>query len=123
MALNSKDKHALEQYRAKCKLIKESTTFDAFEGEDAKEARKAKARADFRFMVEYYYPHYAVSKTPDFHVRLAKKVRKNPKYKGWAKWARGHAKSVVDNVLIPMWLWMNDDIHFMVLIGQNLSLS
>lgn len=119
MALNSKDKQALEQYRAKCKLIQESTTFDQFEGEDAKQARINKAKNDFRFMVQYYFPHYAESPTPDFHVRLAKKVKKNPKYKGWAKWARGHAKSVVDNVLIPAWLWLNDDIHFMVLIGQN----
>lgn len=119
MALNTKDKQALELYRAKCKLIKESTTFDAFEGEEAKEKRKKKAGSDFRFMVEYYFPHYAESPTPDFHVRFANKVKKNPQYKGWAKWGRGHAKSVVNNVLIPMWLWMTDDIRFMVVIGQN----
>ena len=119
MSISTRDKKALQEYREKCLLIQSSTGINPNEGKDEKTKRIEKAKNDYRFMVEYYFPHYAGSKTPDFHVRLAKKVKKNKKYKGWVKWGRALAKSVLSDIMIPMHLWMNNDIHFMVLIGQN----
>jgi phage terminase large subunit-like protein len=113
-----KDKEALKQWQDKLDSIISATSSDDDCGLDSK-ARIEKANKDFAFFVSYYFPHYASAKTPFFHVRLANKVKKNKTYKGWAKWGRGLAKSVNVDVLIPLWLWINNDIDFMVLIGQN----
>lgn len=114
-----KDQKALLDFREKCRRIRDATTINPLETAEDKESRIKTAKKDFKYFVGYYFEHYSDSETPFFHVRIARKVRRNKNYKGWLKWARGHAKSVVANVLLPLWLWINDDIQFMVLIGQN----
>lgn len=114
-----KDKEAIERYQERLKFIIENTDIDIYETAGDKDTRIAKAKTDFAFFVKYYFPHYATAETPDFHIEFANMVKKNPTFKGWAMWGRGLAKSVNINVLIPLWLWINDDIKFMVLIGQN----
>lgn len=119
MAVTSKDLKALEAYKTKCELIAESTALNELDDPEEQKKGIASAKADYANMVARYFPHYAKSETPEFHKRIARKLRRNPKWKGWMKWARGHAKSVVANVTIPFWLWMNDDVNFMLIIGQN----
>jgi len=120
-AYKLKDKEAQKRYQALVKRITESNAVNAFESKNDQELRINACKADFKKAVETYFKHYAESETPSFHIRIARKVRRNPKYKGWLKWARGHAKSVVALVLLPLWLWMNGDIKFLVVVGQNES--
>ncbi len=115
----AKDKKALERFRLLCHRIENSTSVNPLESEKEKNIRINKAKTDFKYFVNYYFEHYAESETPDFHIKIARKVRRSSKYKGWLKWARGHAKSVVAVVLIPLWLWINGDIQFLLVIGQN----
>lgn len=115
----TKDKEALRKYQEKLQYIIDNTEINPFEDVNDKEKRIARAKKDYAFFMQYYLPHYATTKTPDFHVNFANKVKKNPKYKGWAKWGRALAKSVECDVGLPLWLWIGDDIDFMVLIGQN----
>lgn len=119
MAHILKDKQALQRYAALCKTIAQDNPIDVNETKDQQQKRISCLRANFKKFVEYYFSHYSDSETPNFHIRLARKVRRNKTYKGWLKWARGHAKSVVAIVLLPLWLWINDDIKFMIVIGQN----
>lgn len=114
-----KDRQAQQRYTELCNRIKSNSTINLFESEKEKSIRIALMKDDFKAFVEYYFRHYCDSETPFFHVRIARKVRRNKKYKGWLKWARGHAKSVVAIVLLPLWLWINGDIKFMLVIGQN----
>lgn len=114
-----KDNAALKEFREKCKRIASSTTINHFETLKEKNIRIDAVKKDFKLFVGYYFEHYGDSETPEFHVNLARKVRRNKKYKGWLKWARGHAKSVVCIVLLPLWLWINDDINFLLVVGQN----
>lgn len=114
-----KDNIALKEFREKCKRISASTLINVLETKEQQLARITVMKKDFKKFVGYYFAHYGESETPDFHVKLARKVRRNKKYKGWLKWARGHAKSVVAIVLLPIWLWINGEIDFLLVVGQN----
>lgn len=114
-----KDKQAQARYNELVKRITSNNLVDPFESASAKKARIEKLLADFKAFVAYYFSHYGDSETPEFHVQIARRVRRNPKYKCWLKWARGHAKSVVSIVLLPLWLWINGDIQFLLVVGQN----
>lgn len=116
---SSQDKIATKRYLELCKIISTSTSVDPYESKESKSIRIALAKKDFSFLVQYYFSHYAESQSPEFHLEIANMVKKNASIKVWLKWAREHAKSVVANILIPFWLWINDDIQFMLVIGQN----
>ena len=116
---SSKDNLALKEFREKCKRIAQSTTINLLESKREQQDRINVMKNDFKKFVGYYFEHYGESETPEFHVKLARKVRRNKRYKAWVKWARGHAKSVVCIVLLPLWLWINGDIHFLLVVGQN----
>ena len=113
------DKKALEQYLKKLQLVQSGATVNPDETTADKAARIARAKKDFRFMVSYYFSHYATCDSADFHVDFAKRVKRDKVFKGFAEWGRGLAKSVNIDILILFWLWMNDEAHFVVLIGQS----
>lgn len=119
MAHIQKDKEALKRFRELSQRIAANSEINVLETKAEKAKRIDGLKKDFGKFVEYYFSHYAESETPGFHIKIARKVRRNGKYKGWLKWARGHAKSVVAIVLLPLWLWINEDIDFMVVVGQN----
>ena len=50
-------------------------------------------------------------------------MRRNPEHFEWLQWGRGLAKSVVGDCNIPLWLWINGGIHFMIAICRNETLA
>ena len=114
-----KDKQAIKRYEELIQRITSNNQINPFETDTEKQQRLNRAKTDFKYFVETYFKHYAESETPFFHIRIARKVKRNPKYKGWLKWARGHAKSVCATVLLPLWLYINEEVHYMVVVGQN----
>lgn len=122
MSTIRKDKEALKRYEELCALIANSTTVNPFEKKEDKSARLASYKMErdgFKNFVAYYFPHYAEYETPDFHIRVARRVRRKKHIRIWLKWARGHAKSVVALVLLPLWLWILGEVNFLLVIGQN----
>jgi hypothetical protein len=119
MAIKQIDKIAKERYLQLCKVISNSTSIDPFESKESKAIRMALCKKEFNQFVKYYFSHYAESETPDFHIEIANMVATNTSIKVWMKWAREHAKSVVATVLLPLWLWIRNDIDFLLVIGQN----
>lgn len=115
----AKQNEALKRYLTNLEFIRETGEVSADNSLEAKQIRIAKAKRDVKFMVEYYFPHYATSECADFHIEFAEIVKFKKNYKGFAQWGRGLAKSVWVDILIPFWLWMNDDCHYMVIIGNN----
>lgn len=89
------------------------------ESPNQKNERIAKARKDFAFMVQTYFPHYADHPTPDFHVYFANIVKKRKRVFIIPRWGRGLAKSVVCNILVPFWLWINEEDIYLLIIGNN----
>lgn len=118
--LKTVDKKAIERFRELVELINSSTeAIDPFESKLGKNKRIERAKRDIKFMVEYYFPHYARCECADFHIDFANKVKRNKTIKIFAEWPRGHAKSVWVNVFIPFWLWMNGQCKYLVVIGNS----
>lgn len=116
-----KNKDALKRFREKCNLIFESTSFEAFESKETQDNRINRARNDYAFFVEYYFPHYATAKCAEFHIKTANRIKNNPQCREILMWARGHAKSTHSNILIPLWLKIQKENGFrvMVLVSKN----
>lgn len=117
--MKRQDKQALEHYLQQLELVRSIDGANPFETNQEQENRINRAKKDVEYMVEYYFPHYAKAECTDFQVEWANKVKRTKKFYGFAKWARGHAKSVWNNVFIPFWLWLNGEDVYFVLIGQN----
>lgn len=113
------DKSAIERYKKKLELSRSFSNVNPFETEKEKREAIERAKKDFSFMVQRYFPHYATSKTPDFHIDFSKRVLKNKTFKGFAQWGRALSKSVVNDVLLPFWLWINEEPVYLVLVGSN----
>lgn len=117
--MKENDKKRIAAYQKSLELATSRGLANPFETKKEQQAAIARAKKDFAYMVQRYFPHYAPSASPDFHVNFAKRVKKNPTFKGFAQWGRGLAKSVVNNVLLPFWLWINEEECYFVLIGNN----
>ena len=94
--------------------------------------RIARARKDYNFFVQYYFPHYCTDQATGqpvpcakFHIKAANEIRENRTLKAVYQWARGHAKSTHMDIFIPMWLKCQTDdtrarqINTLVLVGKS----
>lgn len=119
MALSKKDKDAIQEWKLKVKRLREITSINPFETNQEQLDRIEKAKKNYEYFVSYYFPQFATANTPKFHINIANKIKRRVEIALWLQWGRGLSKSVLSDVTIPLWLWINDDIHFFLLIGQN----
>lgn len=117
--MKAEDKKALLAYRKKLEFARSAGDVNVYETAKEKEARIARAKKDPKFCAEYYFPHFATSEAADFHIKGAKATLKNPLDKAFDEWGRGLAKSVWNDVIIPFWLWMNDQAHYKVIVTTS----
>ncbi len=117
--MKAADKRASENYQKKLQLIKSGAAANPFESKEEQQQRTSRARSDVAFFVQYYLSHYATAPSAQFHVRLAQHVKRDQACKIIVRWGRGLAKSVWCDVVIPLWLWINNDINYMVIVGNN----
>jgi predicted phage terminase large subunit-like protein len=102
-------------------MIFQYSTINQHEDLAEQAKRIKKARADYGFFVEYYFPHYAKCKCGKFQITAANNIKKEQNLKAVMEWARGHAKSTHFDILIPLWLKCQEvkTIHVMVLVGKS----
>lgn len=112
-------KQTVTRWKDLCKVVQQETAEIAFENKEDKKARIEKAKNDYSFFVEYYFPHYAKSKCASFQIAAANEVAANPKIRAVFEWARGHAKSTHFDIMIPLWLKAKDELNVMVLVGKS----
>lgn len=117
--MKAEDKKALEAYRKRLAFAKSSGGVDPYETKDEMKERINRAKKDVKFLVEYYFPHYATSECADFHIKAAKYVQTDPAARVFFEWGRGLAKSVWADIIIPFWLWMRDETNYMVIVTTN----
>lgn len=119
---------ALRRWRQLTEQIQSMTSVNEHESEAARIRRVNKARKDYEFFVQYYFPHWCTDKATGkpipcakFHMKAAKTILENRTMLAVFMWARGHAKSTHMGVFIPMWLMCQKDpsIHNMVLAGKS----
>ena len=115
-----KDKKALERYNKKLDFVSEAGKINIkIETDQERRDNIARAKKDVKYCVERYFQHYATAECADFHMEWAEMVKKDPNFTGFAKWGRGLAKSVWNNVIIPFWTWLNEGNHYFVLISVS----
>ena len=114
-------KQAIAQREIWNTQIRQETTIDDSEQKSVQLARIARARKDYAYFVEYYFPHFAKCKCGKFQIDAANFVLKNPNTKAVFKWARAHAKSTHIDIFIPLWLKCQKEkqINVMVVVGKS----
>lgn len=117
--MKKEDKEALDKYLKRLEFARSSGGIDPYETKKQKDARIEKAKKDVRFCVEYYFPHYATFKSADFQIKGANMTLKDKKCRQFDQWGRGLAKSVWNNIIIPFWLHIQDQAHYMVVVTVN----
>jgi len=121
-------KEALARWKEICENIQQMTTVNVAESEAARLSRIERARNDYAFFVEYYFPHYCTDQdtgkvipSGTFHKRAANKIKKCRNLKALFKWARAHAKSTHMDIMTPLWLKCQkvSELSVMVLVGKS----
>ncbi len=121
-------KDALARWQALCQQIQSHTAVATQETDAQRLQRIAKARKDYAYFVQYYFPHYCTDKDTgkpipcaSFHLKAAKAILQNPRLLAVFQWPRGHAKSTHMGLFIPLWLHCQrqPDIHCLVLAGKS----
>src|SRR5574344_317493 len=99
---------ALKQWKQLCSTIQSMSTVNAAESKAVQLKRIERARKDYAYFVEYYFPHYCTDKDTGklipcakFHIKAANQILQNRTLKAVYKWARGHAKSTHIDIFIP----------------------
>ena len=120
-------KERWKQWEERKKLIL-STDFRLADTGEAREARIERARKDYQYFVETYFPHLCTNKetgevirSGKFQIDAAKYLKAHRHTRAVFEWARGHAKSTHVSLLIPIWLMVQETrtIHVMILVSKS----
>lgn len=98
------DKQALKRWEALRKSIATSTTVDVDETVEEQEKRKKKLEKSFPDFCKYYFPKYYKSEFAAFQKEYAQHVIDNNVTVAVAAWARDHAKSVIVDIMLTIYL-------------------
>ena len=112
---------ALRTWQLHNEEVRQQTSVDQSESRADQLARIARARKDYAYFVEYYFPHFAKVRCGRFQVQAANRILKSRNLKAVFKWARAHAKSTHMDVFIPLWLKCQEkrELNVMVIIGKS----
>jgi len=120
MAKHKINKELLGRWQDRIAWIR-TANFSKEESREQKEARKARARKDYNYFVNEYFPHIARSSNAKFHTYAANLMLKYAFIRALFEWFRGCAKSTHFTVFIPMWLKIQEprQINVMVLVSKS----
>lgn len=116
------EQRALRAFEEHCMYVKNKTAYNKDNDPKEQAARIKRAKKDISFFVQEYLPHYAKIKSPKFHIDASKIVKKHKYLRFISNWFRAAAKSVFWDIIVPMWLKIQDDddsFNTMVLIGKS----
>jgi phage terminase large subunit-like protein len=117
--MRRQDKEAKERYLRKLEFIRSAACVGAFETPEQKQQAIQRATVDIKFLVQRYFAHYATAECAPFQIEWAEMLADDPCFTGFAKWGRGLAKSVWNNIIIPFWLWLRERKKYLVIIAVN----
>jgi hypothetical protein len=121
-------KNALLERQSWNEQIRTQTTVSDSETKSVQIKRIERARKDYAFFTEYYFPHICTNRqtgktvsSAKFHVDAAKHLLRNRNARAVFQWARGHAKSTHMGVFIPLWLKCQKEreIRNMIMVGKS----
>jgi len=109
----------LKQYEAHCQKIAQATTINLSERPADKVKRIKLLEQNYTEWFEWYFPMYAKSPCADFHKEMADLIIDNLVIDLLAEIYRSGAKSVHLDMGTPLYLYVKNDLRFMLLIGQT----
>lgn len=111
---------AYKQWQSQCLEIQQMTTLPATDT-ITRDERIHRAKNDYSYFVQTYFPHFAKCKCGKFQIKAANKVKSTTNLKAVFMWPRGHAKSTHFDIFIPLWLKIQTprQINVMVLVGKS----
>lgn len=112
-------KAQVNRWKDICSNAQQHTVVDGYETEVEKLLRIERAKNDYSFFVEHYFPHYAKAKCGAFQIEAANEVNSQKQLRAVFEWARGHAKSTHFDLMIPLWLKAKNELNVMVLVGKS----
>ncbi|RME92329.1 MAG: hypothetical protein D6772_17035 [Bacteroidetes bacterium] len=83
------------------------------------EKRKKKLLKDPVAFAQYYLPKYASAPFGDFHIKIMRQVMRNDDMYLVAALAREHGKSVMMDLIIPLFEYFNGRMSNMLLVSHN----
>jgi predicted phage terminase large subunit-like protein len=121
MQKSAAEKREYAEWLTLCNQIKNSTgvMVDRNESEKDKAIRKAKLCEDFVAFAKYYFGHFMDSEFGWFHKKAAKLIQADPNIFIALEWSREHAKSVLADIFVPMWLYARKELTGMVIVSAN----
>lgn len=113
------EKQLYENYMERLQRIREFKQVNPNETKAQQRERIQKAKTDYAYFVNTYFPHLATKPMSWFHKKAAKLVMKHPQIALVLIWFRGAAKSTHTGIFIPLWLWINEELHVMLQISST----
>ncbi len=112
-------KAAEKQYLKRLEEARAQHTLNPYETVAAREVRIARAKVDFNYFVRTYFPRLAHHDCAPFHIEDAISVLQNKHCRYLKAQGRGTGKSMIWSTLLPLWLWINEEIKVMVIASQK----
>lgn len=111
----------LLEYEEHCRSVEKFTGLGLDPGQTPAEKRKKRLELekDYITWFEFFFPHYAKVPSAGFHKKMAKIIIENPVCDLLAEIYRSGAKSVHLDLGIPLFLYVKDELKFMLLFGQT----
>lgn len=114
------EQRAWQEYLDLCTRIESQTAgLIQNESEDEKQKRKAELRDDPVKFCSYYFQHYMDSDFAWFHKKAMQKIANTKDLFAVLEWPREHAKSVIIDIFMPMYLYASEQLTGMLLISSN----
>lgn len=118
--MNSKDQEkAWHKYKETKKRIASGSAAPVAEPADKQRARIAELLGDFEKFCKYYFLHYMAADFGYFHKRDIKAIRERKNIFAVLEWPRAHAKSVIVDVFLTLYLKARGELDGVILVSNN----
>lgn len=117
--MQPKENKAWQEYIEARKRIISGTAAPVAEPVDKQRVRIAELKGNFEKFCQYYFPHYMTAPFGYFHKRDVKAIQKNKTIFAVLEWPRAHAKSVVIDVFLTLYLKAIGELNGVILTSNN----
>jgi predicted phage terminase large subunit-like protein len=114
-----RDREALKDWEAYRKALMAATSIEPDEDFALKQKRIAQLCNNFEAFCKYYFPNYFASEFALFQKRFAKKVIDSNVIYISRAWSRAHAKSVIADLFLPLYLKFSGRMKNMLLVSYS----
>jgi phage terminase large subunit-like protein len=117
--MTPKDQKIWQEYLESKKRIVAGTAAPVSEPVEQQRKRVAELKKNFEKFCQYYFPHFMAAPFAYFHKRDIKAIVSDPDIYAVLEWPRAHAKSVVTDVFLTLYLKALGQLDGVILVSNN----